>query len=115
MRLSDSDLQAQVAAAKAYEEFFVPALFGEWATRVAAVAKIQTGNHVLDVACGTRVLAREAMCRVAPSGFPAAPDARPGTLAASARVAPRSNGAKEQRRLFLTRISVSTPWSASLV
>ena len=46
--MSDSNLRAQIAAAKAYEEFFVPALFGEWATRVAAVAQVQTGNHVLD-------------------------------------------------------------------
>ena len=32
-----ANLQAQIAAAKAYEEFFVPALFGEWASRVASV------------------------------------------------------------------------------
>jgi hypothetical protein len=29
--MSESDLQTQIAAAKAYEEFFVPALFAEWA------------------------------------------------------------------------------------
>ena len=87
--MSDSDLQAQVAAAKAYEEFFVPALFGEWATRVAAVAQIQTGDHVLDVACGTGVLAREAMSRVGPSGFVAGLDASPGMLAVAAPLAPR--------------------------
>jgi ubiquinone/menaquinone biosynthesis C-methylase UbiE len=108
--MSGSDLQAQVAAAKAYEEFFVPALFGEWATRVAAVAKIQAGNHVLDVACGTGVLAREAMSRVGPSGFVAGLDASPGMLAVAAPLRRGSNGAKEQRRLSLTRISVSTPW-----
>jgi hypothetical protein len=51
--MSGSDLQAQITAAKAYEEFFVPALFGEWARRVAAAARIRTGDHVLDVACGT--------------------------------------------------------------
>ena len=86
--MSDSDLQAQVAAAKAYEEFFVPALFGEWASRVAAVAQIQSGHHVLDVACGTGVLAREAASRVGPSGFVAALDPSPGMLAVAAQLAP---------------------------
>ena len=86
--MSDSDLQAQVAAAKAYEEFFVPALFGEWASRVATVAQIQRGHHVLDVACGTGVLAREAASRVGPSGFVAALDPSPGMLAVAAQLAP---------------------------
>jgi SAM-dependent methyltransferase len=86
--MSDSDLQAQIAAAMAYEEFFVPALFGEWATRVAALARIQTGNHVLDVACGTGVLAREAASRVGPSGFVAGLDPSPGMLAVAAERAP---------------------------
>ena len=87
--MSDSDLQSQIAAAKAYEEFFVPALFGEWATRVAAIAQIQTGHHVLDVACGTGVLAREAVSRVGPSGVVAGLDPSPGMLAVAAQCAPR--------------------------
>lgn len=38
--LSRSDLQAQITAAKAYEEFFAPALIGEWAPRVAATGTV---------------------------------------------------------------------------
>jgi SAM-dependent methyltransferase len=87
--MSDSDLQAQIAAARAYEEFFVPALFGEWAARIASVAQIQNGDHVLDVACGTGVLAREAASRVGPSGFVAGLDSSPGMLAVAAQLAPR--------------------------
>lgn len=49
----------QVAAATAYEELFVPAIFEEWAPRVVAAASIRPGMRVLDVACGTGVLARE--------------------------------------------------------
>lgn len=86
--MDESGLPAQIAAAKAYEEFFVPALFGEWAPRVAALAQIQTGNHVLDVACGTGVLAREAASRVGPSGFVAGVDASPGMLTVAAALAP---------------------------
>lgn len=87
--MSDSDLPAQIAAAKAYEDFFVPALFGQWATRVAAVAQIQAGQHVLDVACGTGVLARAAASRVGPGGFVAGVDPSPGMLAVAAQIAPR--------------------------
>ena len=86
--MSESDLQAQIAAAKAYEAFFVPALLGEWVTRVAAAARIEPGDHVLDVACGTGALAREAASRVGPSGFVAGVDANPGMLAVAAQIAP---------------------------
>jgi SAM-dependent methyltransferase len=87
--MSDADLQSQIAAAQAYEEFFVPALFGEWAGRVATVAGIQPGHHVLDIACGTGVLAREAASRVGPTGFVVGLDPNPGMLAVAARRAPR--------------------------
>jgi len=87
--MSETDLQTQIAAAKAYEEFFVPALFGEWAPHVASLAGIRTGTHVLDVACGTGVLAREAASQAGPSGFVAGVDASPGMLAVAKTVAPR--------------------------
>jgi ubiquinone/menaquinone biosynthesis C-methylase UbiE len=44
-------------AAEVYEEFFVPALLQEWASLVTEAARIQPGQSVLDVACGTGVLA----------------------------------------------------------
>ena len=87
--MGESDLQTQIAAARAYEAFFVPALFGEWAPRVAKLAGIRTGEHLLDVACGTGVLAREAASQAGPSGFVAGVDASPGMLAVAKAVAPR--------------------------
>jgi len=66
--MSDTALQAQVDAAKAYEALFVPALFGQWVSRVADAAQVQPGQRVLDVACGTGVLARAIVSRAGPSG-----------------------------------------------
>jgi SAM-dependent methyltransferase len=44
-------------AAQAYEALFVPALFEQWTRIVAELAQIRRGERVLDVACGTGVLA----------------------------------------------------------
>jgi hypothetical protein len=40
-------------SAEVHEAFFVPALFLEWAPRVANAARLAAGQNVLDVACGT--------------------------------------------------------------
>ena len=56
--MNDTSLQAQIDAATAYEELFVPALFQEWAPRVTAAAQLLPCQRVLDVACGTGVLVR---------------------------------------------------------
>lgn len=86
--MTDSELQAQVAAATAYEEYFVPGLFQDWAVRVADDARLGPGQRVLDVACGTGVLAREAATRVGPDGAVTGLDPSPGMLSVAARLAP---------------------------
>jgi ubiquinone/menaquinone biosynthesis C-methylase UbiE len=58
--MSDPVPAADVAAARAYDALLVPALFGPWAGRVVDLAQLSEGEAVLDVACGTGVLAREA-------------------------------------------------------
>ncbi|WP_340116859.1 methyltransferase domain-containing protein [Pelagibius sp. 7325] len=55
--------QLTKTAAEVYEEFFVPALFGEWAARLCDVLRVGEDRRVLDVACGTGCLAREAARR----------------------------------------------------
>src|SRR5262245_30686072 len=80
--------QVTGSAAEVYEAFFVPALFGQWATRLAEAAGLCPGNRVLDVACGTGVLAREAAGRVAPGGSVVGLDRNEGMLAVAAAKAP---------------------------
>jgi SAM-dependent methyltransferase len=86
--MSEPTLQAQIDAAQAYEALFVPALFGQWATKVADVAQLQPGQRVLDVACGTGVLAREVISRLGPAGYVAGLDPSPGMLAVAKGLAP---------------------------
>src|SRR5262245_44178611 len=80
--------QAQIDAARTYEKLFVPALFGPWASIVADVAGIKAGDRVLDVACGTGVLAREAAARTGPTGHVAGLDPHAGMLALARSLAP---------------------------
>ncbi len=80
--------QVTRAAAETYEAFFVPALFAEWAPRMADALRLAPGDRVLDVACGTGVFARAAAARVAPGGTITGLDRNAGMLAAARRAAP---------------------------
>jgi ubiquinone/menaquinone biosynthesis C-methylase UbiE len=72
--------QVNSSAAEIYEEFFVPALFREWAARVCESAGIEQGQKVLDVACGTGVLARSASRITGPDGSVVGLDLNEGML-----------------------------------
>jgi len=60
--------QVSAHAAKIYEEFYIPGLFAEWPPRIIDAAQIVVGQQVLDIACGTGVLAQAVADRVGPSG-----------------------------------------------
>lgn len=80
--------QVSADAAEVYEAFFLPALFQEWAPRVAEAARLRPGQRVLDVACGTGVLARVAARDVRPGGSVVGLDPNAGMLAVAEREAP---------------------------
>jgi len=81
--------QVNRSAADVYEEFFLPALFAQWAGPVADAAGVQTGQRVLDVACGTGVLARAMVERVSPTGSVVGLDVNEGMLDVARRTAPQ--------------------------
>lgn len=84
--MDDQRLEEEVAGATAYEALHVPALFDEWTSTVLDAAAVGVGHRVLDVACGTGVLARAAVERVGSAGTVTGVDPNPGMLAVARRL-----------------------------
>jgi SAM-dependent methyltransferase len=76
-------------AAEVYEKCFVPAIFGRWASPLVDAAKVASGDRVLDVGCGTGVLARAAADRVAAESQVTGLDLNEGMLAVARRLRPK--------------------------
>ena len=64
-----------------YERFFVPAIGAHLATDLLRLAALRPGERVLDVACGTGVVARLASQQVGDTGAVAGLDVNAGMLA----------------------------------
>lgn len=71
-----------------YEERFVPALFAHWVDPVLEGAGVLAGQSVLDVACGTGIVARHAVEIVGPTGSVTGLDLNPAMLDVAARIGP---------------------------
>lgn len=76
-----SDWGVTGSTAEIYQSVFVPAMIAEWVPRVMALTNPQSGQHVLDVACGTGLLARTVAKSVGPNGRVAGLDLSPDMLA----------------------------------
>lgn len=79
---------AQIESARGYEGLLVPALMWQYTRPVLDAAQVESGQRVLDVACGTGVLTRAAAERVGPNGAVAGVDPGPGMLAVAEELAP---------------------------
>jgi SAM-dependent methyltransferase len=85
---SEESFQLTLEAAEAYESKFVPALFGEWAPHLVDAARVAPGHSVLDVACGTGVVAREVANRLGGNGEVVGVDVNEAMLTVARRLRP---------------------------
>jgi len=86
------------SAAQLYQSFFVPAIATPVSSELLATARLSPGERVLDVACGTGVIARAAAERVGNNGAVTGVDAAPDMLeVASATPAAGSSPSIEWR------------------
>jgi ubiquinone/menaquinone biosynthesis C-methylase UbiE len=86
--MAQETFQLSAEVAEVYEARFVPAFFAQWATRLLEVAEVTVGQRVLDVACGTGILARTAAERVGPAGSVVGVDLSDAMLTVARRVRP---------------------------
>ncbi len=74
--------------AEIYEKVAVPAIFQEWSFWVVDQLALSPGEAVLDVACGTGVVARECLTKVGPAGKVVGLDLSDDMLAVARRLHP---------------------------
>ena len=82
---TSSDGAVSADAAIIYHERLVPPLFAPFPPLLADRASIGTGDHVLDVGCGSGIAAIEAAGRVGPTGRVVGLDPNPAMLAVARR------------------------------
>jgi ubiquinone/menaquinone biosynthesis C-methylase UbiE len=85
---STESFQIPLEVAELYESAFVPAFFAQWAPRLCEAAGVRPGQRVLDVACGTGIVARAAADRVGLGGRVVGVDLNEAMLAVARRVCP---------------------------
>jgi ubiquinone/menaquinone biosynthesis C-methylase UbiE len=71
-----------------YERFFVPGIGAPLATDLIRLAALRPGDRVLDVACGTGIVARLASQQVGATGTVTGLDVNPGMLAVARSATP---------------------------
>ncbi len=86
--MTETATQAERDAGEGYETLFVPALFQPWTRHLLDAAGVKAGARVLDIACGTGILARDALARVGHDGFVAGLDPAPGMIATARAAEP---------------------------
>lgn len=79
--------QLTEAGAAAYERNLVPVFFAAWAADLVDAVAVKPAERVLDVACGTGIVARHAARRIGPDGEVTGVDANASMLAVAREAA----------------------------
>jgi SAM-dependent methyltransferase len=107
-----SGFQVSGNAAELYERYAVPYVLGPWAPELVELAALKRGDRVLDLACGTGVVARLASPRVGPTGQVIGLDLNAGMLAVARTLPPPpvrlSSGSRGVRQPWNSRTNRST-------
>jgi len=82
------DPSLALRVARSYERHFVPSIGAPAAESLVGASELRPGERVLDVACGTGVVARYAARHVAPGGKVTGLDPNPAMLSVARAVAP---------------------------
>ncbi len=83
-----TDWRLDDVAAEYFEAHFVPAIFATWAPILVDAAGVSKGQQVLDVACGTGIVARVVADRLAGEGEIAGLDLNPSMIKVARRLRP---------------------------
>lgn len=79
-RTNSKEWQLSVRGAEAYDQVLVPAIFGPWVSKLLNIARLSPGHSVLDVACGTGIIAEAALAQVGTEGLVVGLDINPAML-----------------------------------
>ncbi len=82
--------------AETYEREMVPVLFEPWAAALLDHAQLTGGERILDIACGTGVVARRAARRMTKRGHVTGVDLNPNMIAVARAAAERERGNRNQ-------------------
>ncbi|TBW30008.1 class I SAM-dependent methyltransferase [Gramella sp. KN1008] len=86
--------QLQKKGAKFYEKNFVPSLFQKWAEISVQKLSLKESDHLLDVACGTGIVARTARDKKIENLKITGCDINPGMLEVASEIDPEINWVK---------------------
>jgi ubiquinone/menaquinone biosynthesis C-methylase UbiE len=79
--MSHQQIQTTTSSSEIYERFMVPGIFARWSRVLLEQVVPQPGERVLDLACGTGIVARTAAPMVQPGGEVFGVDMNPAQIA----------------------------------